>query len=222
MPVQSGSDRVLKRMIRRYTRAEYVARVRALCQARPGLTLSPTSSSAFRARPSEDFEPRSHWCARWAFSGLFGFKYSRRPHTPAERLADDVPESVKSARLAALFAVSEELLQGHLTSLVGSSQEVLVEGASKSGGERVTGRTEHNAIVHIADPRGRELIGQIVQTRIVRSFKHSLEGEVLAVRPGRPPSPALPAFARAREGIEVGAPVHGALRRALPVLAEGR
>jgi len=216
MPVQSGSNRILKRMIRRYTKDEYLDRVRRLAAARPGLTLSTDIIVGFPGETDADFAETLELVRAAGFLGVFGFKYSRRPYTPAEKLADDVPEPVKAARLAQLFAVAEELLQAHLASLVGSVQQVLVEGISKSGAARVTGRTEHNAIVHLADPRGLSLVGQVVEVRIVRSFKHSVEGEVTGVRPyqraGQPPAAVLPA----------GAGAAATLRRGLPMVAEGR
>jgi tRNA-2-methylthio-N6-dimethylallyladenosine synthase len=122
------------------------------------------------------------------FTGLFGFQYSQRPYTPAQKLEDDVSSDTKRARLAALFAISEELLKEHLARLVGSTQRVLVEGESKAGSGRVTGRTERNEIVHIADEDGASLVGELALVRIVRSFKHSLEGEVTeGFRAARPP-----------------------------------
>jgi tRNA-2-methylthio-N6-dimethylallyladenosine synthase len=218
MPVQSGSNRILKRMIRRYTKEEYVERVRRLAAARPGLTLSTDIIVGFPGETEEDFAQTLELVQAVGFLGVFGFKYSRRPYTPAEKLPDDVPESVKGERLARLFALSEALLQAHLHALVGTQALVLVEGTSKSGQARVTGRSEENAIVHIDDPRGTALVGQLVEVRIARAFKHSLEGDVTGVRPlaaGSSPirggdfplSAPLPAIAPA------------ALRRALTVLA---
>src|SRR5262249_38686130 len=114
-----------------------------------------------------------------SFRGLFGFKYSPRPKTPALRLGDDVPESVKSDRLARLFELSESLLGAHLAALVGSTQSVLIDGPGRDR-DPGTGRTERNEIVHIADARGHDLLGQIVSVSIVRAYRHSLLGELTA------------------------------------------
>jgi len=188
LPVQSGSDRVLRRMIRRYTRAEYVERVRALRSARAGLTLSTDIIVGFPGETDEDFEQTLSLVKEVRFTGLFGFQYSQRPYTPAQKLEDDVSPATKRSRLGALFALSEQLLGEHLAGLVGSTQRVLVEGKSKAGSGRVTGRTERNEIVHIADEDGGSLVGELALVRIVRSFKHSLEGEVTAAfRATRPP-----------------------------------
>ncbi|HEX9295823.1 MAG TPA: tRNA (N6-isopentenyl adenosine(37)-C2)-methylthiotransferase MiaB [Polyangiaceae bacterium] len=199
LPVQSGSNRVLKRMIRRYTKEEYVERAERLMSARPGLTLSTDIIVGFPGETDDDFQQTLELVKSVAFSGLFGFKYSRRPYTPAQKLSDDIPESAKSERLGALFALAEELQREKLAALVGSRQKVLVEGVSKAGSGRVTGRTERNEIVHLADEREISLVGELVEVRIVRAFKHSLEGELsdaerARASSGRPPRRALPIF----------------------------
>jgi tRNA-2-methylthio-N6-dimethylallyladenosine synthase len=204
MPVQSGSDRLLKRMIRRYTRAEYVARTSALTAAVPGLTLSTDVIVGFPGETEEDFEATLSLVREVGFKGLFGFKYSERPYTPARKLADDVTEAVKSARLARLFALSEALLGEHLASLAGSAQRVLIEGLDKETGGLWSGRTERNEIVHVTGAADRELAGEVVQVTVTRSNKHSLQGELTeaaraAARPreaiGRPPRRSLPLVA---------------------------
>ena len=194
LPVQSGSNRMLKRMIRRYTKEEYLERAALLRAARPGLTLSTDIIVGFCGETDEDFQETLDLVRTVGFSGLFGFKYSRRPYTPAQKLGDDVPEKTKSVRLAALFALAEELQREKLEALVGSTEQVLVEGESKAGSNKVTGRTGRNEIVHIADEDGASLVGEIVEVKIVRSFKHSLEGEITlrsqAVRKPRAAGPA--------------------------------
>jgi tRNA-2-methylthio-N6-dimethylallyladenosine synthase len=175
LPVQSGSDRVLRRMIRRYSRAEYTARARRLQAARPGLTLSTDVIVGFPGETEEDFRATLDLVREVGFVGLFGFKYSPRPFTPALKLGDDVPEAEKDARLARLFDASDALLRAHLAALVGTRQHVLVEGASKTGGH-VEGRTERNEIVHVEAPPGRELVGAVVEVEIARANRHSLFG----------------------------------------------
>ncbi|MFT3767095.1 MAG: MiaB/RimO family radical SAM methylthiotransferase [Minicystis sp.] len=184
MPVQSGSDRVLKRMIRRYTRAEYVARTGALAQAVPGVTLSTDIIVGFPGETEEDFAATLSLVEEVGFKGLFGFKYSERPYTPARKLPDDVPEEVKSERLSRLFALSEALLGQHLGTLVGTTQKVLIEGPDKDSGALWTGRTERNEIVHVAGAADRDLGGELVEVEIVRQNKHSLQGELAAASRG--------------------------------------
>ncbi|MBI4951808.1 MAG: tRNA (N6-isopentenyl adenosine(37)-C2)-methylthiotransferase MiaB [Myxococcales bacterium] len=191
LPVQSGSDRMLKRMIRRHDRAEYLRRVGALRHAVPGLTLSTDVIVGFSGETEEDFAATLSLVREVGFTSLFGFKYSPRPLTPALKMGDDVPEGVKEQRLAALFAVSEELAGAHLSGLVGSRQQVLVEGPSKSAPARHTGRTERNEIAHIEGASELELTGEIVAVEIVEAFKHSLgarlaPGERERLRPRNP------------------------------------
>ena len=195
LPVQSGSDRVLRRMIRRYTRAEYVARAERLMRARSGLTLSTDVIVGFPGETEDDFAQTLSLVREVGFVSLFGFTYSPRPYTPALKLRDDVPDAVKRERLARLFEVAEEVGAAHLATLVGTRQRVLVEGASKSergdlGRGRVQGRTERAEIVHV-DAAGaaaaQALLGEIVDVEIVRANKHSLVGELVGERAAKTP-----------------------------------
>jgi tRNA-2-methylthio-N6-dimethylallyladenosine synthase len=177
MPVQSGSDRVLRRMIRRYDVNEYIERTDALKNAVPGLTLSTDIIVGFPGEDAADFQGTLELVERIGFTGVFGFKYSQRPYTPALKLTDDVPEEEKSARLARLFALADRLRQQHLERLVGSEQAVLVEGPGADGGSNYTGRTDRNEIVHFAskvDPTG-----EVVRVRVDGAFRNSLAATLL-------------------------------------------
>ncbi len=211
LPVQSGSDRILKRMIRRYSRAEYLERVRSLVARVPDLSLSTDIIVGFPGETDDDFDATLTLVREVGFRGLFGFKYSERPFTPARKLSDDVSEAVKSERLARLFEASEELLGAHLRSLEGSAQRVLVEGAGKEGAPAWTGRTERNEIVHIAAAEDLDLIGDVVDVQITRANKHSLQGEITADSRSR---------ARPRT---TNAPVRssGKSKRSLPIVSAG-
>lgn len=183
LPVQSGSDRMLRRMIRRYTREQFVERARALMSARKGLTLSTDVIVGFPGETDDDFEATLSLVREVGFVAAFGFKFSPRPHTPALRLADDVPESVKSERLARLFEVVESQQRAHLLSLVGTRVHVLVEGASKQTHDvqRMTGRSERNEIVHLdvpADREGSALVGRVLDVAVVQAHAHSLLAEL--------------------------------------------
>lgn len=182
MPVQSGSDRMLKRMIRRYTRAEYTERVRRLLATRTDMTISTDVIVGFPGETEADFEATLDLVRDIGFTGLFGFKYSPRPFTPALKLKDDVAEADKSDRLARLFEVAEAQTRAHLASLVGSRQEVLVEGPGKTAGTW-EGRTARNEIVHVDGrlvPVGRALTGVLVEVEITQAYKHSLAGQPTA------------------------------------------
>jgi tRNA-2-methylthio-N6-dimethylallyladenosine synthase len=194
LPVQSGSDRMLRRMIRRYTRAEYVARASRLRAARAGMTLSTDVIVGFPGETDDDFAQTLSLVRKVGFTALFGFKYSPRPGTPALRLHDDVSEELKSERLARLFELVEAQGAAHLGSLVGTTQRVLVEGASKSergdgAPARVQGRTERNEIVHVEVPGAEALVGEIVEVEIVRANRHSLAGRPTSPVPRAPQGP---------------------------------
>jgi tRNA-2-methylthio-N6-dimethylallyladenosine synthase len=199
LPVQSGSDAVLRRMIRRYTRAEYVERAERLRAARPGLTLSTDVIVGFPGETDADFEQTLSLVREMGFVSLFAFKYSPRPMTPALKLKGELPEHEKEVRLAALLALGGELTARHLASLVGTTQRVLVCGRSRTGGA-LEGRTEANEIVHV---RGDVDLGRLIDVRITRSFKHSLEAE---------------APARTADGAPAAHPTKAPVR--LPLLAD--
>jgi tRNA-2-methylthio-N6-dimethylallyladenosine synthase len=212
MPVQSGSDRVLKRMIRRYTRAEYVDRVGRLQAARKGLTLSTDIIVGFPGETAEEADATVDLIRQVGFLSVYAFKYSVRPHTPARKLEDDVPEAEKGRRLANVFAVSEDLLQQHLHTLVDTRQQVLVEGPSKTGEGMFAGRTVRNAIVHIEGAGDRDVVGRIVPVDVYRANRHSVVGRL-------PEGLELPRRAPQRmlKVLALGAPLRGAfwLRRGL-------
>jgi tRNA-2-methylthio-N6-dimethylallyladenosine synthase len=180
LPVQSGSDRVLRRMIRRYTRAEYLERVQRLWTARPGLSFSTDVIVGFPGETEDDFRATLSLVKEVGFTSLFGFKFSPRPYTPALRLVDDIREEEKSERLARLFELAEAQGRAHLASLVGTRQSVLVEGesAGADGVPVASGRTERNEIVHLPIPVGRALVGQLVWVEVERANKHSLFGRL--------------------------------------------
>jgi len=176
LPVQSGSDRLLRRMARRYTAEEYIARTDALKQAKPGLTLSADFIVGFPGETEEDFEQTLELVRRVGFVAAFAFKYSPRPYTPALKLGDEVSEEVKNDRLARLFALVEIQQQAHLRSLVGHDVQVLVEGRSPGDTGRFAGRSERNEIVHLIAPDGHDPTGELVPVTIDEPFRHSLSG----------------------------------------------
>ncbi len=176
LPVQSGSDRVLRRMARRYTAEGYVERTDALKKAKPGLTLSADFIVGFPGETDEDFEQTIELVRRVGFVAAFGFKYSPRPYTPALKLGDEVAEEVKDERLARLFAVVEHQQQAHLRSLIGREVSVLVEGRSPGDTGRFAGRSERNEIVHLVAPSGQDPTGELVSATIDEAFRHSLSG----------------------------------------------
>ena len=198
LPVQSGSNRMLKRMIRRYSVEEFEERVEALGQAVPGITLSTDIIVGFPGETREDFEATLALVERMQFVGVFGFKYSERPGTPALRLTNDVDDTESSTRLTELFALNDAYRRAYLTNLVGTRQWVLVESRSPDGA--YMGRTERNEIVHL--PCRRDVTGQLLEIKIRAAFKNSLAGEVLDPELTLP-FESLPRLDR-RTGVEPG------------------
>ncbi len=179
LPAQSGSDRVLKRMIRRYTRAEYTGRARRLLAARPGMTMSTDIIVGFPGETEADFEETLGLLRDIGFIQVYAFAFSPRPHTPALKLVDDVASEKKSERLARVLELVDAQGRAHLASLVGSTQRVLVYGRSKTG-DSFEGRTDKNEIVHVDAPADLSLVGEEVSVDIVRANKHSLGGRLVS------------------------------------------
>ncbi len=177
LPVQSGSDRMLRRMIRRYSRAEYVARAQSLKSARTAMTLTTDIIVGFPGETREDFDATLSLVREMDFSALFAFKFSRRPQTPALKLDDDVPEPEKQTRLLELFEVSESQTRAHLGALVGTRQDVLIEGPSRAGRTQLVGRTDRNEIVHM-EPVAGAAPGSLACVEVIRAHRHSLEGRI--------------------------------------------
>jgi tRNA-2-methylthio-N6-dimethylallyladenosine synthase len=177
LPVQSGSDRVLAAMKRGYTGLEYRSIARRLRQARPQISLSSDFIVGFPGESEADFEATLRLASEAGFDGSFSFLYSPRPGTPAAELADQTPDSEKSARLQRLQAQLDEQARAISEAMVGSVQKVLVEGPSKKNQAELAARTGNNRIVNFAGSAG--LVGEFAEVRITAALAHTLRGEVL-------------------------------------------
>ncbi len=216
LPVQSGSNRMLRRMIRRYSAEEFVERVEALRQAVPGITLSTDIIVGFPGETREDFEATLELVQRMQFVGLFGFKYSERPGTPALKLANDVDDTESSRRLAELFAAADAVRRSYLAGLVGTQQTILAESRSADGA--YMGRTERNEIVHF--PSRRDTTGQLLDVIIRTAFKNSLAGELLDPELSLPVD-ALPRLDRKHNGLQDAPSENRAtVKRALTIVTD--
>lgn len=151
LPMQSGSSRVLKRMLRRYTREGYLEVVRALRASVPGITLSTDIIVGFPGETEEDFTETVSLVQEVGFDEAYTFKYSPREGTPAVRLHDHVPDAVAGERLERLIAVARGIARQRNVVLVGRTEEVLVEGPAKRGRLLQT-RTRGNRIVLVDGP----------------------------------------------------------------------
>ncbi len=175
-PAQSGSDRILARMARGYTRARYLELVDLAREIVPGIELASDFIVGFPGETEEDFAETADLMERVRFQNSFVFKYSERPGTRAARLPDDVPEAVKRSRNRRLLALQERHSLARNQALVGTVQEVLVEGPSKRDPRRLTGRTRTNRIVTF--PGGPDLAGRTVRVLVQRVTALTLIGTV--------------------------------------------
>ena len=175
LPVQSGSDDVLHRMNRKYTRAWYMDRVAAIRRIIPDCGLSTDIFVGYCGETEEDHQLSLSLMREVGYDSAFMFKYSERPGTYASKhLPDDVPEEVKIRRLNELIALQNEISAERNAAQVGKVVEVLVEGTSKRSREQLFGRTEQNRVV-VFD-RGQHYIGDRVMVKITDSSSATLKG----------------------------------------------
>src|SRR6266498_4456267 len=151
LPVQSGSSRVLKRMLRRYDRDRYLEVVAALRSAVPGIALTTDIIVGFPGETEDDFQETLSLVEQVGFDDAYTFKYSLREGTPATRLKDPVSDAVAGERLERLVAAVRGIARRRNVALVGSTHEVLLEGRAKRG-ELLQGRTRTNKVALIAGP----------------------------------------------------------------------
>lgn len=179
LPVQSGSNRVLRRMKRYYKVEQFIERMTTLKARVPQLGLSTDFIVGFPGETDSDFEATLHLLEQMQFDFSYSFMYSPRPGTPALKLQDDVPAEVKRERLLLLQEKQRQISHRRMEALVGTVQEVLVEGASRNNPEELSGRTPCNKMVNF--PGRPRLIGTPVQVRILRANPNSLRGEVVTL-----------------------------------------
>ncbi len=175
LPVQSGSNRILKLMNRKYTREWYLERVAAIKRIIPDCGLTTDIFVGFHSETDEDHQMSLSLMKECGYDSAFMFKYSERPGTYASKhLPDDVPEEIKLRRLNEMIALQNELSAESYRQDVGKTFEVLVEGVSKRSKEQLFGRTGQNKVV-VFD-RGTHHIGDFVTVKILDSSSATLKG----------------------------------------------
>jgi tRNA-2-methylthio-N6-dimethylallyladenosine synthase len=178
LPVQSGSDAVLARMNRKYTREWYLDRVAAIRRIVPDCGLSTDIFVGYCGETEEDHQLSLSLMREVGYDSAFMFKYSERPGTYASKhLPDDVPEEVKLQRLNELIALQTQLSAEANSRCEGRTYEVLLEGTSKRSREQLFGRTEQNRVVVV--DRGRHHIGERVMVLVTSSSSATLKGQIL-------------------------------------------
>ena len=173
LPVQSGSNKILELMNRKYTREWYLGRVAAIRRAIPDCTITTDMFTGFHDETEEDFQETLSLMREVGFDSAFMFKYSERPGTLAsKKLPDNVPEEVKVERLNRMIALQNELSAASNRRDIGREFEVLVEGISKRGTDRLVGRTSGNKTCVL--PRGTHHVGDLVKVKVVDSTSATL------------------------------------------------
>ena len=178
LPIQSGSDEILTKMHRKYTRDEYLALVDRIRAAAPEINLSTDVIVGFPGESEVDFEATMSVLTRVRFGQVYAFGYSPRPKTPAARYKPEISDEIKSARLQRLFAISNQISLELNEELVGRVAKVLIDGESRRNPDHWQGRGEDNRVVNF--PKcGLEDVGDVVEVKIHRAGPHSLIGEIV-------------------------------------------
>ena len=178
LPVQSGSNRILKLMNRKYTREWYLDRVAAIRRIIPDCGLSTDIFAGYCSETEEDHQESLSLMRECGYDSAFMFKYSERPGTYASKhLPDDIDETTKVRRLEELIALQNELSLAANTSCIGKEYDVLIEGTSKRSREQLFGRTEQGKVV-VFDRKGHHT-GQTVRVRITSASSATLKGELV-------------------------------------------
>lgn len=190
LPVQSGSDRILKRMNRKYGRSQYLEKVEKLRETCPEIAITSDFIAGFPGETDADFEDTLDLIRTVRYDGLFAFKYSDRPNAPAREFSGKLPDEVKNERLRRLLELQEDISANKNRSLVGTVREILVDGFSKKeigkkseetvANAQWSGRTTTNKIINfMPDTDSANMFpGKLVDIKIEKAFTHSLWGRL--------------------------------------------
>ena len=182
LPVQSGSDRVLRAMRRGYSVADYLTRVEAIESARRRIALTSDIIVGYPGETSDEFTETMRLIEQCQYDGLYIFKYSERPGTPAANLPDDVPEAEKTKRFMALEQLQQSIQRKVYDTYIGRALSVLVEKETARRVGHLTGHSKCNKVINFAGSLN--LVGEIVRVLITEAKEHSLYGEMVDPRGG--------------------------------------
>ncbi|MFB3088189.1 MAG: tRNA (N6-isopentenyl adenosine(37)-C2)-methylthiotransferase MiaB [Acidiferrobacterales bacterium] len=175
LPVQSGSDRILARMKRGYTAAQYLDKIRRLRTVRPDVSVSSDFIIGFPGETDADFEATMDLIEAVGFDNSFSFIFSPRPGTPAAQLPDPTPAAIKQQRLAQLQRRLADMGAAVSRRMVGTVQRILVDRPARKDPRQLAGRTENNKVVNFVS-RDRGLIGRFIDVEITEALPNSLRG----------------------------------------------
>jgi len=176
MPVQAGSNRILKLMDRGYTKEEYLEKIQMLREYKKGITFSTDVIVGFPTETEEDFEETIDLIKTVKFEQLFSFKFSPRPQTPAYSMEGQVEDEIKTARMERLLNVQKAILSEIAKGYEGTYQEVLIEGWENG---KLIGRTRTNRWANVEGPK--ELLGKTVLVQVVKAHPYSLDCKLVSV-----------------------------------------
>ncbi|WP_338631687.1 tRNA (N6-isopentenyl adenosine(37)-C2)-methylthiotransferase MiaB [Clostridium baratii] len=177
LPVQSGSNRILKEMNRHYDRERYMYLINKIKKEIPNVAITTDIIVGFPGETDEDFNDTLSLVKEVSYDSAFTFIYSRRNHTPADKMENQIPDEVKHERFNKLVAAVNEGVIKNNKKYEGQIVEVLVEGTSKNDETKLSGRTRNGKLVNFEGDKS--LIGTLVNTKIVRAQPFSLIGEVV-------------------------------------------
>ncbi len=176
LPFQAGSDKILEQMNRKYTKAEYLAKIEKVKKAIPNISLSTDVIVGFPTETGEDFEETLDVLRRAEFDNIFSFIYSRREGTPAAKLDFVLSEEEIHENFNRLLEVQNEISKRKNEAYVGRIERVLVDGMSKNDDTTLSGRCDSSKIVNFKGDKS--LIGKYVNVRITQAHTWSLNGEI--------------------------------------------
>lgn len=177
LPLQSGSSKVLKVMNRVYTKEQYLSLIEKMKKTIPDVRFSTDIIVGFPGETEEDFEDTLDVVRKVKFEQIFMFIYSRRKGTPADKMKNQISEEIKHKRFERLKALYEEIIAENNKEYIGTVQDILVEGYSKTNDSFLTGRTDSNKVVIFVGDS--DLIGKIAKVKIISEHMWYLKGEVI-------------------------------------------
>ena len=176
LPLQSGSNRILKEMNRHYDRETYLSLVGYMRERMPDIAITTDIIVGFPGETEEDFEQTLDMLETVGYDNIYSFIYSKRRGTKASLMEDQIPEEIKKERFARMIEKQGAISSGKNSVYLGSVQKVLVEGRSKTDPDKLTGRNEKNRLVHFVGDDS--LIGKFANVRITEAETFSLSGEL--------------------------------------------
>jgi tRNA-2-methylthio-N6-dimethylallyladenosine synthase len=179
LPLQSGSNAILKRMNRGYQKEEYLEKIERLRQVCPEISITTDFIVGFPGEQEEDFQKTLEVAQQIEFDDFFSFKYSDRPYTQAMLFEDQVPEEIRQKRLEILQSLQVKITSKRNKAWEGREVEVLVEGQSKGNPLEKMGRTRNNRIVNFSGDQA--AVGSLVRVQIQKAYAHSLRGKFLSL-----------------------------------------